>query len=93
MRDQAIVIHSNRWKRFVAAFDASADTLLMTHDVVVRIAILERTGRGIEQLRTVRALNAAYGEFEVSGDTWTLRRECVDEHLAGLAADPERQAL
>jgi probable phosphoglycerate mutase len=83
----------NRWKTFVATFNASVDTLLMTHDVVVRVALLERTGRGIDQLRTVRALNGAYSEFDVEGNTWTLRSECVDGHLAGLAADPERQAL
>jgi probable phosphoglycerate mutase len=82
-----------RWKTFVQSFDASVDTMLMTHDVVVRIAVLERTERGIEDLRHVRALNAAYAEFEVAGAQWTLRHECVAGHLADLAADPERQAL
>jgi phosphoserine phosphatase len=82
-----------RWKRFVESFDAAVDALLMTHDVVVRIAVLERTGRSIAELRSVRALNAAYAEFNVSGGTWTLVQECIDSHLAGLAADPERQAL
>lgn len=82
-----------RWKAFVATFDASADTVLMTHDVVVRLAILERTGRGMEHLRQVRALNAAYAEFHVADSQWTLVHGCVADHLAGLAADHERQAL
>ncbi len=82
-----------RWKTFVARFDPRVDTLLMTHDVVVRLAVLERTGRGIDDLRHVRALNASYAEFEVSGPQWSLRAECVDDFLAGLAADHERQAL
>jgi len=83
----------DRWKAFLKDFDASVDTLLMTHDVVVRLAILERTGRGINDLRHVRALNGAYAEFEVEQRKWTFLRQCVSDHLAGLTADIERQAL
>lgn len=82
-----------RWKQFVAEFDPRVDTLVVTHDIVVRIALLERAGRPMEDLRAVHALNAAYAHFEVSDGAWTLRRECVSEHLADLAADPEKQAL
>lgn len=82
-----------RWKRFVEKFDPNVDTLLMTHDVVVRIAVLERTGRSIDALRTLRALNAAYAEFEVRDGTWTLLQDCVDLHLSELPADLSRQAL
>lgn len=82
-----------RWKAFVQTFRPDANTLLVTHDVVVRIALLERAGRSIEELRQVHALNAAYAWFEVEGGTWTLREECCNEHLAGLEADPEHQAL
>ncbi len=82
-----------RWQRFVGSFEAHVDTLLMTHDVVVRIAILERTSRGLDELRHVGACNACYAEFEVNRDAWSLRAECVSEHLTGLAADQERQAL
>lgn len=82
-----------RWKAFAASFEPREDTLILTHDVVLRVAVLERTGRSVDRLRTVRALNAAYAEFEVEGAEWLLRDECVSGHLAGLAADPERQAL
>lgn len=82
-----------RWRDFVKVLDSTRDTLIVTHDIVVRLAVLERTGRDSSALRTVRALNAAYAEFEVGGEPWTLRGECVLDHLAGLAADPERQAL
>lgn len=84
---------ADRWERFVSTFGPEADTLIVTHDIVVRLAILERTGRTFEALRSVRALNAAYAQFEVSGGHWTLQSACVVDHLAGLAADPERQAL
>lgn len=82
-----------RWRKFVEQFDPRVDTLLVTHDIVVRIALLERAGRSMEELRHVHALDAAYAHFEVSDGMWTLREECVADHLAGLAADPERQAL
>lgn len=82
-----------RWDAFVSAFEPAADTLIVTHDVVVRLAILERTGRSIEQLRTVRALNAAYAQFAVNDGRWELQADCVLDHLSGLAADPTRQAL
>ncbi len=82
-----------RWKAFVESFDARADTLIVTHDIVVRLALLERSGRDVEDLRTVRALNGAYAQFSVENGRWTLQQDCAIEHLAGLAADPERQAL
>jgi probable phosphoglycerate mutase len=83
----------NRWKKFVAAFDASADTLIVTHDIVVRIALLERTNRELKELRTMRASNCGYAQFEVRDDRWRLEDACVVTHLAELTADPERQAL
>ena len=83
----------DRWIAFATAFEPNVDTLLMTHDIVVRLAILERTGRTIEHLREIHALNAAYGVFEVDGAKWTLVYDCEADHLADLAADPERQAL
>jgi probable phosphoglycerate mutase len=82
-----------RWKTFVERFEPAGNTLLLTHDIVVRIALLERAGRPLAQLRHVHALNAAYALFEVENGAWTLRDECVADHLADLAADPEKQAL
>jgi broad specificity phosphatase PhoE len=82
-----------RWSRFVTAFDPSENTLLVTHDIVVRIALLERAGRPLQDLRRVHALNAAYALFDVTGGVWTLRIACEQAHLAELAADAERQAL
>ena len=82
-----------RWAAFVERFEARENTLLLTHDIVVRIALLERAGRPLEELRSVHALNAAYARFEVEDGVWTLREECAAQHLAGLAADAEKQAL
>ncbi len=82
-----------RWKSFVERFEPRENTLLVTHDIVVRLAFLERTGRCMDQLRRVHALNAAYMRFEVSDGVWRLCEECVAGHLADLVADVERQAL
>jgi broad specificity phosphatase PhoE len=82
-----------RWESFVDSFDAVNDALIVTHDIVVRVAILERTGRPLDELRTMRALNCAYAEFETGGSGWALRSACVSEFLRDLAADHERQAL
>jgi probable phosphoglycerate mutase len=84
---------ANRWKAFVESFDASSDTLVVTHDVVVRLAILERTGRSPAALWAPRVVNGGYAEFRSAGARWELLRECVDDHLAGRAADPGSQAL
>jgi probable phosphoglycerate mutase len=82
-----------RWKDFVEHFRGDRDTLLVTHDVVVRVALLERAGRSVGELRTIKALNAAYAEFEVEGAAWRLLSECEDAHLAAFKADLDRQAL
>jgi probable phosphoglycerate mutase len=82
-----------RWKAFAADFDPRVNTVLFTHDIVVRVALLERAGRSMDELRRVHALNAAYAHFQVADGVWTLRSECVSDHLTGLAADPEKQAL
>jgi probable phosphoglycerate mutase len=74
-----------RWRAFVSGFEAQGpDTLILTHDVVLRVAVLERTGRGIEHYREIRAPNAAYAEFLVEDGAWQLRAACVSDHLGPL---------
>ncbi|MGZ3504393.1 MAG: histidine phosphatase family protein [Vulcanimicrobiaceae bacterium] len=83
----------DRWKRFAASLDTSGDTLIVTHDVVVRLAILERSGRAPAELWQPRVVNGGYAEFEVRAGRWRLLQECVEWHLAGHATDPGSQAL
>ncbi|MFN2450358.1 MAG: histidine phosphatase family protein [Candidatus Baltobacteraceae bacterium] len=84
---------AERWNAFARGFRPHADTLIVTHDVVVRLAILAQTGREQSGLRDVRALNAAYARFQVDGAQWRMQADCVVDHLGGLAADAARQAL
>jgi probable phosphoglycerate mutase len=83
----------SRWRHFASTFAADAPALVVTHDAVVRVAILEAQSRGLDDLWHVQVENAGFAEFDVSGDGWILVREHVNEHLAGLRAATQSQAL
>ncbi len=82
-----------RWRSFVASRPDDADAVVVTHDVLVRLAILGATNRPLAQLWEPKAENAAYAVFEVEDGRWRLLSDCTTEHLAGLRADVSRQAL
>jgi len=82
-----------RWRRFRAAFAIDEPTLLVTHDAVVRIALLDITQRPLGDFWALRVENAAYAVVETAGTAWTLVDDNVNAHLAGLRASTEKQAL
>lgn len=82
-----------RWRSFVAACPANGDAIVVTHDILVRLAILAATNRPLARLWDAHAENGAFALFERDGETWRLADECVGSHLAGLRADLNRQAL
>ncbi len=85
-----------RWLAFaeeLARTNGDGDVLVCSHDAVVRIALLTIAGRPLDALWDVRVENAAYAVFDVTGDTWTLRDECVNAHLGTIRADAAAQAL
>jgi broad specificity phosphatase PhoE len=82
-----------RWRRFRASFAVDAPTLLVTHDAVVRIALLDIMQRPLGDFWSMRVENAAYAVVDVEGETWTLVDENVNAHLADLRAAIESQAL
>jgi broad specificity phosphatase PhoE len=82
-----------RWRRFRTSFAVDEPTLLVTHDAVVRIALLDITQRPLGDFWAMRVENAAYAVVDVDGPTWTLVEERVNAHLAGLRATTEKQAL
>lgn len=82
-----------RWNAFARSFAPAGDTLVVTHDAVVRVALLHETGRPLDDLWRVPVENAAYAVFEVENGRWTLIEECVNAHLASLRADVAGQAL
>jgi len=82
-----------RWRAFAAALQPQTPTLVVTHDAVVRTALIATTGAGFEAFWSSRVENGAYAVFDVDGARWTLVDECVSAHLAGLRAPTEGQAL
>jgi len=82
-----------RWRRFRASFTVEEPTLLVTHDAIVRIALLDITQRPLGDFWAMRVENAAYAIVDVDGAAWTLVADNVNAHLADLRASTETQAL
>jgi broad specificity phosphatase PhoE len=82
-----------RWQNFAANFSDGAPALVVTHDAVVRVAILAAQERDLCDLWSVQVENAGFAEFEVAGGRWTLVLESANGHLAGLRAATGGQAL
>jgi phosphoserine phosphatase len=81
-----------RWRTFAASMPGGDNVAIVTHDVLVRVAILEATGRSLARLWEPRVVNGAYALFSVQ-HPWRLIEECVDSHLGELRVDPAAQAL
>jgi phosphoserine phosphatase len=82
-----------RWRRFRASVAIGAPTLLVTHDAIVRAALLDITGRPLGDFWSIRVENAAYATVDVEDGRWTLVDESVNAHLADMRAATETQAL
>lgn len=84
---------STRWQRFRNVLTVDVPTLLVTHDAIVRAALLDIERRPLGDFWSIRVENAAYAIVEVEGDTWKLVEESVSTHLAGGRAETGTQAL
>jgi phosphoserine phosphatase len=82
-----------RWRSFAASPPVDADAVVVTHDILVRLAILAATNRPLAQLWEAEVENAAYAVFNINDGRWQLVRECCTAHLLGLRADVSSQAL
>ncbi len=82
-----------RWRRFAASVLDGGSVTVVTHDVLVRLAILEGSGRALRDLWAPRVQNGGYAQFTASAAGWSLADECADAHLEGMLADTSRQAL
>jgi len=81
-----------RWREFAEHFDASRETLVVTHDAIVRVALLAQTGGPLDDFWKMPVENAGYAVFEVDRG-WRLIEPCVNAHLATSRADIAGQAL
>jgi len=82
-----------RWRRFAASIAGGRNTVAVTHDVIVRLAILWASRRPEGDLWEPRVRNGGYAAFETSGSAWEVLDECCESHLAGLFSEEARQAL
>ncbi len=83
-----------RWDAVAADLArATRDTLVVTHDAVVRCALVALEGKGLDEFWNVAVENAAYAVIEADGRGLTLTEECVTAHLAHARADVAGQAL
>ena len=81
-----------RWREFAESFDASRETLVVTHDAVVRVALLAALGGPLDDFWKMPVENAGFAVFDVDGG-WRLVEPCVNAHLAHVRADIAGQAL
>ena len=85
------VLH--RWRAFARTIDGKNDVAVVTHDVLVRLALLDATRQPLSRLWEPRVCNGAYARFAVDDGVWRVLDECVDDHLGALLVDTARQAL
>jgi len=84
---------SARWQAFTASLHGDGEMAIVTHDVLVRLAILAASGRGLERFWEPRVVNGGFARLELRGGRWLLLDECIDAHLAGILVDTSHQAL
>jgi broad specificity phosphatase PhoE len=82
-----------RWLAFARAFAPRVPTLIVTHDVVARLAIVHAQHRSLDDIWTVQVENAAFAIYQKNVAGLFLIEECENSHLAGLHANVKTQAL
>jgi len=76
-----------------APFALKITVAVFTHDVVVRLAILDAGRLPLDAFWKPAVSNGAYATLNVVDGVWSVERERTDAHLAGIAADEAAQAL
>jgi probable phosphoglycerate mutase len=90
---ETIVQVLERWRDFATAFRPSVPSLVVTHDAVVRVALVAAAGRELATFWNGRVENGGYAAFDVDARGWALAEENVTAHLGALRAPTEGQAL
>ncbi|MBV9270534.1 MAG: histidine phosphatase family protein [Candidatus Eremiobacteraeota bacterium] len=84
---------TQRWHEFTRDFNPAGPALVVTHDVLVRLALIESGAYAASDFWRIPCTNGAYAVFDVDRRTWEPIDACVDAHLSGLLADTSAQAL
>jgi len=80
-----------RWRAFMAKLGDADGVAVVTHDVVVRLAIIDARGEPLAALWKPHVVNGGYAEFR-GGGSWELLGY-VTAHLGALQVDTASQAL
>jgi broad specificity phosphatase PhoE len=82
-----------RWRDFAATFRPDVPALVVTHDAVVRVALVDVAGADLGTFWNWNVENGAYAILDVGNRGWTIVEERANAHLNGLRAPTEGQAL
>jgi len=83
-----------RWRSFAAGIATHDEPLLIvTHDAVVRCALVDLEGRPLDDFWRTRVENGAFALLARERGALRVSRECVHDHLDGIRADVTTQAL
>jgi phosphoserine phosphatase len=83
----------SRWQTFVATLPREGEVAIVTHDVLVRLALLDASQRSLRRLWEPRVVNGGYARLELGNNGLIVLEECVEAHLAGILVDTTQQAL
>ncbi|MGH7755824.1 MAG: histidine phosphatase family protein [Vulcanimicrobiaceae bacterium] len=83
-----------RWREFAASLPAlDGDALVVTHDAVVRVALLAATNRPLDDFWAMRVENAAFALLACDRPQLSVIDERFVDHLDQLRASVTGQAL
>lgn len=83
-----------RWRGFARELARGTQhTLVVTHDAVIRCALVDLLGRPLDDFWKVNVENGAFALLTSDGATLSLLRECDVAHLDDLRAEVSGQAL
>ena len=83
-----------RWRAFCGhASSMPAPLLVVTHDVIVRVAVLDARREPLRAFNAVIARNASIAQFSLSSGALALESLNEDAYLGDLRVDPAGQAL
>ncbi len=83
-----------RWRAFARDLAArDEDTLVLTHDAVVRCALVDMRERSLDDFWAVQVENAAYARVERVDERLVVVEDCENVHLGSMRADLTSQAL
>ena len=82
-----------RWRSFATTLTSGEATLVVTHDAVVRCALADALGEGLDAFWQMPVENAAFAILEPENGRLRVVEACHTEHLRDLRAATAGQAL